>query len=145
MIRALVFTTSLLCFLVSNAAGCVVSDSFGTIFFEETPRGTNAPIVAKITITQIVSEPVASYDARSNDPYRLFYVAIARVDQVLKGGFDRDSIMIVAPGGDCNLKLRTGATGMVAGSLEISAQGELQLILVSESAEQRRMQEFPPK
>jgi hypothetical protein len=116
--------------LVDHASACVGRGSFETIFFDEIPRQLSAPVVARITITRLDVDPSSRIDIDRAGPLGR-YVAVARVDEVLKGDIAQGSVKIIADGTVCDQKLHVGSEGIVAGQLVVDAWGELQFVLVS--------------
>jgi hypothetical protein len=156
MLKTLLGTIALLFVLVGTAAGCITPGTLETIFLDqplpaEIPRmdplyGTTAPVVAKITVTQIIHDPNDPAQIHASGVRKFYgYVVSARVEYVLSGVLGPGDIRMIAPGGDCGDKLRVGSTGIVAGRLETSPEGERQLVVLSENSHDRRARTPSPK
>src|SRR5262249_59609391 len=102
---------------------CVTVGSLKTVFFDEVPRQSSAPVVARITITRMNVD-------QTNPPLGR-YVAIARIDEVLKGDIAQANVKIIARATYCDEELHVGSEGIVAGDLVVDALGELEFRLVS--------------
>ncbi|MES1155847.1 MAG: hypothetical protein ABUL48_05390 [Pseudorhodoplanes sp.] len=106
------------------AHACLGPSLESSIFFDEQElkAGIDGPAIAKVTITALTSE----------------FVGIARVDKVIKGEIDRDTIVVTVLATYCTRGFGIGASGIVVGSLKRNAQGELVLTAIEETNSQRR-------
>jgi hypothetical protein len=130
---------------IGNVGACRGPGSESTISFDRIPTGIDAPIIATIKDIQILRGPIQFNDSRSPVPFAGWYVAIAQVEHAWKGSGIANTIRILAPGGDCDIRLRSGDHGIVAGTLEpIGTSGDA-LVLVSESRAERRARESRSK
>src|SRR5262249_6980573 len=102
-----------------------------TILFDEPPTGIDAPVIAEVTITDM-SERI---DSSSGFP---FVVMNARIERVITGPVETDHLKIIVTDlSDCS---RIGlGRGIVAGSLQFAAQGEVELVAIQESNADRRI------
>ena len=113
---------------------CFDPDSRETIFlppvFDPVFAQVTAPIIVKIAIERIVSQPWSDYRWDSGIPIGS-YVAEANVLQVLRGTVDSKTVLIVAPGSDCDDFLKVGLVGYVAGRLQTSRDGVVRFFAFS--------------
>jgi len=130
---------SLLC--IDNVSACRGPGSESTIFFDLIPTDIDAPIIGTIKDIQVIRGPIPYNGSPSPEPFAYRIVAIAQVEQVWKGSGIADTIRIIAPGGDCDIRLTNGDHGIVAGALEPIGTSGNGLVLVSESRRQRRARE----
>jgi hypothetical protein len=138
--------TVLACLMDYAAMACPGSSDHRTVFFDEVPpiifddaHGIFvAPpeVAVEIAITGMnkVSAVCPAGDLRCG-----YQVGVAEVNHVLKGQVGSRSIKIVAPAGDCDEQLQVGAKGIVVGHLRGNADGELELVLISESEVQQQL------
>jgi hypothetical protein len=108
----------------SIARACLGEFSETSIFFDEQDlkAGIDGQAVAKVTITELSNE----------------FSGVARVDKTIKGAIDTDKIVITLVGHDCARGFGVGAGGIVVGSLQRNARGELVLNPTAESNSARR-------
>lgn len=134
-------------FCIDDASACRGPGSESTIFFDRVPSDIDAPIIATIKDIQVLRGPIQIpyRGSPSPEPFAYWYVAIAQVERVWKGSGIADTIRIIAPAGDCEIRLTGGDHGIIAGTLEpIGASGN-GLVLLSETRTQRRARESRSK
>ena len=119
---------------------CMVAGLVLPVFFEKPPMNIDASVIAKIRVTEILSQPQTPYRGGRYVRYGV-YVAVASVEHVFKGQLDGDFVRIVASGSTCDDQLQTGSRGIVAGNLEADNQAGVALVLISETYVQRRLRE----
>jgi hypothetical protein len=107
-----------------SASACLGQFSESSIFFNEQDltAGVDGPVVAHVKIIALPSR----------------YVAVARVNKIIKGSIDRETIIVtVNPATACTRGFGIGASGIVVGSLKSDDQGELVLTAAEESNSMR--------
>jgi hypothetical protein len=126
-IRRIVITLAALLLLeacVASALACRDPESQQTIFVDHfvdrLVARVDASIIAQVTITDVST-------TADND----YFVGFARVDRVLKGTLEAQSIRILSLLSDCNPAYDAGAKGIVAGAIRRNVGGVPELIAVS--------------
>jgi hypothetical protein len=108
-----------------NALACRGLQWERTIFFDEVSANIDVPAIVQVTITEMVT--TERYDQ----------VGVARVHRVIKGPIDGQTLKIVAMPTSCGGGIAPGASGIVMGTLRRDAQGELELVAISETVGER--------
>jgi hypothetical protein len=126
----------LFCALSGSADACFTVQSAATIFFKAVPDQINDPVAAKILITRIIDQPTSR--DRADPDIQFDYLAEAKVLQVMKGEINETSILVVAPGSDCDATLRIGSSGIVIGRFRTSPTGQRRLFVISHPIDERR-------
>jgi len=105
------------------AHACLGEFSESSIFFDEQDlkAGIDGQVVVEAAIIELTAE----------------FVGIARIDKIIKGAIDKNKIVITTVASSCTRGFGVGASGIVVGSLERNAHGELTLVAKQESNHQR--------
>jgi hypothetical protein len=96
----LVFGTS------SRALACIGPVDRQTVFYDEVPDGVVAPAIVQVTIVDLSYTHPAGY-----------FVGIGKVEKVIKGNIDRDTVRVLSVISDCQNMYPVGARGIVIGSM----------------------------
>ena len=95
------------CFVPASASACRTWLFEFRILFKEIPFGLDAPIIANVTITS------------TQDNGRYHFINLARVDKVLKGQIEGETIRFSFHQTSCGPgTLKPGQTGVILGSIE---------------------------
>ena len=120
-----------ICLLSGTAVACQPI-SLTSIFFPTVPTvpaGVDAPIIAEITIIKLIRGKAAV--ARGSED-RVSFEGDARVERVIKGVIDAQTIRVVAPSvTTCDEPFGIGYSGIVLGSTRRNDEGLLELRAIS--------------
>jgi hypothetical protein len=111
----------------SRALACIVPDFMQTVFRDEVPDGVDAPVIVQVTIVDL------SYTHPDG-----YFVGIGKVEKVIKGNIDRDTVRVLSVISDCQNMYPVGARGIVIGSMQRNSNGEIEILAIPERFEERR-------
>ena len=109
------------CASAANAEACFMLSPVRSLFFNETPVGIDAAVIARVTLMAVGKSNI------SDEPIQY---AVARVDRIIKGEIERPFIWIGIRRLTCGDWLGPGSNGIVVGSLLRHAQGSIELMPV---------------
>jgi hypothetical protein len=91
-----------------------------SIFFEHEPTHLDAPVIVDMTIIELLPGPAwaARHEARG-----IFLTGLGRIERVIKGAVSSQALAVRMPGTTCDVPLRIGASGFVAGILQTDDLG----------------------
>jgi hypothetical protein len=145
-LRIVIAGAVLACLMDCAAMACPGSADQRIVFFDEVPSiifddahgifVAPPEVAVEIAIIRMNGVPAV---CPTGDLRCRFQVGVAEVNRVLRGQVGSRRIKIVAPAGDCDEQLQVGAKGIVIGDLRRNADGELELVLVSESEIQQQL------
>jgi hypothetical protein len=101
-----------------------------TIFFEDVPDDIGSDVAAHITLTEVANASPA-------DPF--WHRGTARVNAVLKGALPSKTVTIISPATDCDRRLVAGSEGIVIGAPRKTPAGSFELIVRTESFQEREL------
>jgi hypothetical protein len=113
---------------------CIMASLLRTPFFDDIPPGFDQPVIIEITVMTLLDSSYPNQN-RPIDKHRSFNV-IARVDRVLRGSIDTETVTIIAPTSSCDFALVVGNAGIVMGTPHRRGDGIVELRVVSQSAEE---------
>jgi hypothetical protein len=99
-----------------------------TIIFNHVPTDVDAPVIVEVTIIDMTPDLHDLYTFAGS-----MAVINARVENVIKGQIGRGTLKIVTPLGDCSNGFGVGSHGFVAGELRSDANGNSELVAISEN------------
>jgi hypothetical protein len=111
----------------TRAVACFAPVEMQTVFHDEVPDGVDAPAIVQVRIVDV------SY--KHPDGY---FVGIGKVEKVIKGNIDRDTVRVLTAISDCLLKFPVGAHGIVMGDMQRDSNGEIEILAISEPFYARR-------
>jgi hypothetical protein len=116
------------CFACTQALACLGPSSERTIIFNHVPADLDAPVIAEVTIIDMTP------DLRDLYTFTGSMAAInARVENVIRGQIGEGRLRIVTPLSDCSNGFGVGSHGFVAGELRSDANGNSELVAISEN------------
>lgn len=126
----------LVSFHSDQALACIVPSQGRTPFFDDIPANIDKPVILRVTVTSLLESP---WDPKWNDPAskRRSFNALARVDRVLKGSIDSETVRLAAPPSSCDRPFAIGDSGIVIGTPRVRESGMIELHLISESMDER--------
>ncbi|WGD48589.1 hypothetical protein QA641_23325 [Bradyrhizobium sp. CB1650] len=110
------------------AFACLSPSLERTIIFNHVPTDVDAPVIAEVTIVDMTPDlrDLATFTGT-------MAVMSARVENVIKGKIGEGQLKIVTPLSDCSNGFGAGVRGFVAGELSSDANGNSELVAVSEN------------
>jgi hypothetical protein len=115
-------------FLVSPAAHAYPDfDSMRSIFFRSVPAKISAPVVAKVTILELVDMPPNAVRREMFGRYPS--KGLARVEAVIKGALNSKTVRVISPDPSdyCDRAFGLGDSGIVIGAVRPVEEGLLEL------------------
>jgi hypothetical protein len=98
-----------------------------TVFYDEVPDGVDAPVIVQVRIIDVSNTHPAGY-----------FVGIGKVEKVIQGNVDRDTVRVLSVISDCELRYPVGAHGIVMGDMQRDSNGEIEILAIPESFGVRR-------
>ncbi|HZE55337.1 MAG TPA: hypothetical protein VE111_18955 [Bradyrhizobium sp.] len=128
MLRVLGLGVAVGCCSCTQALACPGPSFERTIIFNHVPTDVDAPVIAEVTIVDMKPEDL-------QDPSNSTGMAVmnARVENVIKGKVGPGMLKIVTPLTDCSNGFGVGSHGFVAGELQRDANGNFELVAISEN------------
>jgi hypothetical protein len=116
------------CFACTHALACPGPNVERTIIFNHVPTDVDVSVIAEVTIIDMKPENL-------QDPSNSTGMAVmnVQVETVIKGQIGRGTLKIVTPLGDCSNGFGVGSHGFVAGELRSDANGNSELVAISEN------------
>lgn len=113
----------LLFFSVAETTACIFLQSERTILFDERDlrEGIDGEAIVDVTIAGVSRTP----DHR--------FIALARINKVMKGAITGDDLRIVVVPSSCDRGLEAGSRGIVVGAITRGPEGDLEVIAISET------------
>jgi hypothetical protein len=111
----------------TRALACFAPDFMQTVFFDEVPHGVDAPAIVQVKIIDVSTANPEGY-----------FVGIGKVEKVIKGNIDSDTIRVLTVISDCELKFPVGAQGIVMGDIQRDSNGEIEILAIAEPFYARR-------
>jgi hypothetical protein len=99
-----------------------------TIIFNHVPTDVDAPVIVEVTIIDMTPDLRDRYTFTGS-----MAVMNARVENVIKGQIGQGMLKIVTPLSDCSSGFGVGSHGFVAGELRSDANGNSELVAISEN------------
>ena len=116
------------CFACTQALACPGPSFEQTIIFNHVPTAVDAPVIAEVTIIDMTPDLRVRYTFTGS-----MAVINARVENVIKGQIGEGRLKIVTPLTDCSNGFGVGSHGFVAGELRSDANGNFELVAISEN------------
>jgi hypothetical protein len=114
--------------LSPNAFACPTSESVSTIFFDELPPQSEAPIATRVKIVRLLPTQRESLVHRS----------VAQVEKVVVGSIPSQIITVISPNSDCDPPPTLGASGLVLGALRQVGSRDFEFIAETETVGKKR-------
>jgi hypothetical protein len=111
----------------SRALACLAPVEMQTVFYDEVPDGVDAPVIVQVRIIDVSYKHPAGY-----------FVGIGKVEKVIKGNIDRDTVRVLTVLSNCEYRLPVGAHGIAIGDMQRDSNGEIEILAISESFGVRR-------
>jgi hypothetical protein len=111
----------------TRALACLAPSYMQTVFFDEVPDGVDAPAIVQVRIIDVSHTHPAGY-----------FVGIGKVEKVIKGDIDRDTVRVLTVLSDCENRFPVGAHGIVMGDMQRDSNGEIEILAISEPFYARR-------
>jgi hypothetical protein len=128
MLRAWGFCFAVVSFVCTQALACPGPSFERTIIFNHVPTDVDATVIAEVTIIDKTPDLHDLYTFAGS-----MAVINARVENVIKGQIGQGTLKIVTPLGDCSNGFGVGSHGFVAGELRSDANGNSELVAISEN------------
>jgi hypothetical protein len=125
MHRALV---ALLIFAAAPITAALACVDPGSVFFEDVPPGVDASAIVQVTIVEV-----------SNTHPSRYFAGIGKVEKVIRGDIDRDTVTVLTALGDCLRRFPVGSHGIVIGDLQRGANGDIEILAIAETFRTRQM------
>jgi hypothetical protein len=120
-------------FACTQALACIGPSSERTIIFNHVPTDIDASVIAEVTIIDMTPDLRDRWTFTGS-----MAVMNARVESVIKGAISQGTLKIVTPLGDCSNGFGVGSHGFVAGELQRDANGNSELVAISENIRKAR-------
>ena len=128
MLRVLGLSVVVGCCSCIQAHACPGQSFERTIIFNHVPTDIDAPVIVEVTIIDMTPDLRDLYTFTGS-----MAVMNARVENVIKGQIGRGMLKIVTFLSDCSSGFGVGSHGFVAGELRSDANGNSELIAISEN------------
>jgi len=115
-------------FAFTQALACPGPSLERTIIFNHVPTDVDAPVIAEVTIIDMTPDLRDRWTFTGS-----MAVMNARVENVIKGQIGEGALKIVTPLTDCSNGFGVGSHGFVAGELRSDANGNSELVAISEN------------
>jgi hypothetical protein len=124
----------------SSVFACRAPGFEKSIFFEEAPFHLQTPVIAEVTITQLLPSRAQSAFANERDDNYSF-VGLARVDKIVAGSVTTSTVRVsVVTPTSCDRAFQIGDRGIIAGTIKLGADGAQEFSAISDSEYARQMQ-----
>jgi hypothetical protein len=111
----------------TRALACFGPVNQMTVFYDEVPDGVDAPVIVQVRIIDVSNTHPAGY-----------FVGIGKVEKVIKGHIDRDTVRVLTVLSDCENRFPVGAHGIVMGDIQRDSNGEIEILAIPETFGARR-------
>ena len=102
-----------------------------SIFYDDVPGNVDASAIVEVTIIAFVDTNRSGY-----------LVGTAKVERVIKGDINSDTIRVLTGIGDCLPKFPVGTRGIVIGNIRRDEQGVIELMAIPEPFYLKRQKRF---
>jgi hypothetical protein len=127
-LRAFGVCFAIVSFACTHALACSGPSFERTIIFNHVPTDVDTTVIVEVTIIDMTPDLRDRYTFTGS-----MAVMNARVENVIKGQIGQGTLKIVTPLGDCSNGFGVGSHGFVAGELRSDANGNSELVAISEN------------
>jgi hypothetical protein len=124
------------CVPSDEVLACDIASSLRPLFFDGVPTHINAPLIAWITVSDLLESRIKN---AKRGPFAKpsSFRGLASVDDVYRGSIDDKVVRIIAPQSSCDIPFAVGDSGIVGGTTGLGEDGMVELIAVVESFNDR--------